>query len=247
MGPLFLMSPSYWGYVRLNTVDLRPEVGSIKEEPSKGKIQAFHDKTDKRKKFQEELKKELEIQRLAQIDQKVRAHEMAHMAVGGQYAGGASYSYVVGPDGRMYAVAGEVPIDLSDEPTPEATVAKMQQVIAAALAPADPSPQDYKVAAIASQKLMRAFQELARKRLEELNGHKGENHTTSEKSLGALEKNETPQREDKNQASNLGREKPQEDSKGDFIKLNLPKALRSYYENSKEGRNCLLCFVKGET
>jgi len=104
----------------------------------------------------------------AELAQKVRAHEMAHMSVGGPYAGGASYSYVQGPDGRLYAVAGEVPIDLSDAPTPEETVIKMQTVIAAALAPADPSPQDLKVAAIASQKLMRALMELAKKQQERI-------------------------------------------------------------------------------
>ena len=108
------------------------------------------------------------IAKLQMIDQKVRAHEMAHLAVGGPYAGGVSYSYVQGPDGRLYAVAGEVPIDLSDAPTPEETVVKMRTVIAAALAPADPSPQDLKVAAIASQKLMKALMELAKKHQEEL-------------------------------------------------------------------------------
>jgi len=124
------------------------------------------------------------IAKLQMIDQKVRAHEMAHMAVGGSYAGGASYSYVQGPDGRLYAVAGEVPIDISDAPTPEETVVKMQTVIAAALAPADPSPQDLKVAAIASQKLMRALMELSKKQQEKiLNGkqhhQKGQEDRTS--------------------------------------------------------------------
>ena len=93
----------------------------------------------------EEEKKREEIERIVRrlraIDRKVRAHELAHMSVGGQYAGAPHYTYVRGPDGQLYAVAGEVPIDVSPEKDPEATVKKMQQVIAAALAPADPSPR----------------------------------------------------------------------------------------------------------
>jgi hypothetical protein len=121
------------------------------------------------KDFEKKIK-EMEIRRLIaelqSIDAKVKAHEMAHASVGGQYAGSPSYSYVKGPDGRLYAVAGEVPIDVSPEDTPEKTIAKMQQVIAAALAPADPSPQDYKVAALASQQLNQAYAELAKEKAE---------------------------------------------------------------------------------
>jgi hypothetical protein len=159
------------------------------------------------------------IAKLQMIDQKVRAHEMAHMAVGGPYAGGATYSYVQGPDGRLYAVAGEVPIDLSDAPTPEETVIKMQTVIAAALAPADPSPQDLKVAAIASQKLMRALMELAKKHQEQiLKGHHPQggpkenanpvteqsSQTKEVKTPTAGTKNETPNVENNSIASQEG-------------------------------------------
>ena len=113
---------------------------------------------------------EREIQKLRRIDQRVRAHELAHLAVGGPYAGTPHYTYVRGPDGKLYAVAGEVPIDVSEERDPERTVKKMERVIAAALAPADPSPQDYKVAAIASQKLAKALMELAKRKAYELYG-----------------------------------------------------------------------------
>ena len=69
---------------------------------------------------------------------------------GGQYAGSASYSYTVGPDGQHYATSGEVPIDVAPvKGDPEATLAKLDVVIAAALAPAKPSAQDRKVAAAA--------------------------------------------------------------------------------------------------
>lgn len=98
-----------------------------------------------------------QVAKLKQIDAKVRAHERAHAAVGGQYAGAPSYSYTRGPDGQMYAVAGEVSIDLSAEDDPQATLQKAAQVAAAALAPADPSGQDRAVAAAAAQLRLQAL------------------------------------------------------------------------------------------
>lgn len=98
-----------------------------------------------------------QLEQLKQTDRAVRQHEMAHQTVGGAYAGGASYDYEVGPDGKRYAVAGEVSIDYGPVPNdPKATIEKMQTVIAAALAPADPSPKDYQVAAQARQYLLEA-------------------------------------------------------------------------------------------
>ncbi|MEA2119776.1 putative metalloprotease CJM1_0395 family protein [Halovibrio sp. HP20-50] len=97
------------------------------------------------------------LDQLKQTDREVRQHEMAHQTVGGAYTGGASYEYEVGPDGKRYAVAGEVPIDYGPVPNdPQATIEKMQTVIAAAMAPADPSPTDYQVAAQARQYLLEA-------------------------------------------------------------------------------------------
>ncbi|MBF0518397.1 MAG: hypothetical protein HQK92_01590 [Nitrospirae bacterium] len=105
-----------------------------------------------------------EIQKLKQRDQDVRAHELAHQSVGGRYAGAPHYEYQTGPDGKKYAVGGEVSIDTSDEKDPEATVQKMRQVQASALAPADPSAQDMKVAAEASQKEATAQQEVTQEK-----------------------------------------------------------------------------------
>jgi len=121
----------------------------------------------------EDPKVQMEIQKLREIDRKVKAHEMAHLSVGGPYAGMPTYSYVKGPDGKLYAVAGEVPIDVSEERDPEETAKKMERVIAAALAPADPSPQDLKVAAVASMKLAKARQEILKKKLQETYGFVG--------------------------------------------------------------------------
>jgi hypothetical protein len=81
-----------------------------------------------------------QIDDLKQRDQEVKAHERAHMAAGaGLVSGGASYEYQRGPDGKMYAVGGEVQIDVSAENDPDATIRKMQQVRRAAMAPAQPS------------------------------------------------------------------------------------------------------------
>lgn len=92
-------------------------------------------------------------------DAEVRAHERAHQAAGGQYAGAASYEMTRGPDGRQYAIGGEVPIDVSPGRTPDETIAKMQQVKAAALAPAEPSGQDRRVAAMADAQRLQAMAE----------------------------------------------------------------------------------------
>jgi hypothetical protein len=107
------------------------------------------------------------IAKLQARDTEVRAHEAAHMAAGGGIAGGASYDYQIGPDGKAYAVGSEVPIDISPESDPKATEAKMQKVRAAALAPASPSPQDIKVAATASMIEMKAKIEDLKEKSEE--------------------------------------------------------------------------------
>ena len=103
-----------------------------------------------------------EIQQLSARDMEVRNHELAHAAVGGSYAGAPSYEYQTGPDGKKYAVGGEVSIDVSKGATPQETIEKMQTVKAAALAPAEPSSQDRKVAAEASQNIAEARVELVR-------------------------------------------------------------------------------------
>ena len=102
-----------------------------------------------------------QVKELANRDREVRAHEQAHQAVGGRYSGGASYEYQQGPDGQRYAVGGEVSIDISAERDPQATIAKMQQVKAAAMAPAEPSGQDRSVAAAATATEAQARAELA--------------------------------------------------------------------------------------
>ena len=109
-----------------------------------------------------------EVRELKQRDREVRNHEQAHLAAAGPYAnGGAQFEYTRGPDGRQYATGGEVSIDVSPARTPETTIRKMRIVRRAALAPAEPSPQDRRVAAQASQNENRARVELAQQRRDE--------------------------------------------------------------------------------
>ncbi len=114
----------------------------------------------------------------------MRNHERAHAAVGGQYAGAPVYQYERGPDGVSYAVSGEVSISTGAvSGDPQATISKAQQIKRAALAPADPSPQDRRVAANATQMEFEARQELAEIQIEKLNEEKEsgvEERTTAE-------------------------------------------------------------------
>ncbi len=111
---------------------------------------------------------QVQIQQLATRDREVRAHERAHASVGGQYAGAPSYSYTRGPDGVSYATSGEVSISTGKiSGDPEATIVKARQVRRAAAAPADPSSQDRKVMAQASQMEIQAQVELRQLQSEE--------------------------------------------------------------------------------
>lgn len=111
------------------------------------------------------------VQDLQQRDQEVRRHEQAHAAAGGQYAGSPTYEYTTGPDGRRYATGGQVSIDTSPiDGDPQATIDKMDQVIRAALAPAEPSGQDRAVASAAQSAKAQAQAELTAERAAELSG-----------------------------------------------------------------------------
>lgn len=104
---------------------------------------------------------EAQVRALQQRDAEVRRHEQAHAAAGGQFAGSPSYEYERGPDGRLYAIGGEVSIDTTPiSGDPQATIAKAQQVRRAALAPSNPSPQDQRVAAQAQQQIAQARADL---------------------------------------------------------------------------------------
>lgn len=107
------------------------------------------------------------VAELKAVDQKVKAHEQAHQASGGQFAGGISYEFQKGPDGQKYAISGEVPIQMPKSDNPKDTIQAMEQVRRAALAPANPSSQDMQVASKASQAILRAQSELQNKENEQ--------------------------------------------------------------------------------
>ena len=105
------------------------------------------------------------VTELQAADTNVRAHEAAHMAAGGGLTSPASYTYERGPDNKMYAVAGEVGISTSEGNTPQESLNKAQTIRRAALAPADPSPQDLKVAAQAASMEMSARAQIMQEKM----------------------------------------------------------------------------------
>ena len=107
------------------------------------------------------------VKDLSSRDAEVRAHEAAHQSVGGGMTGAASYTYQQGPDGKMYAIGGEVSISMKSGSTPQETIANARQVAAAAMAAGEPSSQDFAVASSARVMEMKAQQQLTREKQEE--------------------------------------------------------------------------------
>lgn len=108
------------------------ETAEAKTEPSSTKAASRPTRPDGVPMSEEEM---LERNDLKLRDREMRTHEQQHAAVGGQHAGSPSYEYETGPDGKQYAVEGSVQVDMSPVPgDPAATIQKMQQIKAAALA-----------------------------------------------------------------------------------------------------------------
>jgi len=89
---------------------------------------------------------------LERIDKDVHEHEMQHYLMAQPYARSPEYFYVVGPDGRRFAVSGLTAFDA----TPiagdnDATIRKLDALVRAALAPREPSEEDRRVAATLEQ------------------------------------------------------------------------------------------------
>ena len=113
---------------------------------------------------EEQLK---QVRDLKKIDREVRAHERSHQNAAPELTGPASFQTVRGPDGKLYAVGGEVSIDTGEAATPEATIQKLKRVIKAALAPLEPSSQDRKVAAQARGEISEARGEIRQEKAQE--------------------------------------------------------------------------------
>ena len=101
------------------------------------------------------------VNELKARDREVRSHEQAHRTAGGSFVGPPRFRFVRGPDGQFYAAGGEVSINATPVAgNPKATIAKMQVIKRAALAPQQPSGQDQRVASEAEAKIIQAKQEL---------------------------------------------------------------------------------------
>ncbi len=132
---------------------------------------------------------EAQVAQLKSTDREVRAHEQAHIAAGGALVkGAASFTYQVGPDNQRYAIGGEVSIDTSAGKTPRETIQRAQRIQAAALAPANPSSQDYSVAAAARQMMVEATMQLSAEQREKMQTSAKEGGKTGDKTGEAAAK-----------------------------------------------------------
>lgn len=109
-----------------------------------------------------------EVKNLQLTEKEVIAHEQAHKSVGRDLVGPASYTYTDSPDNRRYIDGGEVPINSKEGSTLEETLNILERVKVAALAPADPSPQDLRVATSATAQIQQKRGEITQERYEEL-------------------------------------------------------------------------------
>jgi len=108
-----------------------------------------------------------QVAELKSRDAEVKTHEQAHIsAAAGIGASAPTYTYKTGPDGKKYAVGGEVNIRISQGDDPEVNIEKAKIMKAAALAPAQPSGQDLSVAREAEEIITKSSQDLSQKKAE---------------------------------------------------------------------------------
>jgi hypothetical protein len=113
---------------------------------------------------------EAQVSKLAQRDQEVKTHEQAHVAASGGLAGSPSYTYQTGPDGKKYAVGGEVSISRGGSSNTDQALSDAQSVKRGALAPAQPSSQDRAVAAKAEADIRRLQAKKSQENQEKMEG-----------------------------------------------------------------------------
>lgn len=189
-----------------NTQEARRSKKDGKDEPGEEE-----EKDEKSGSGEEDLSEEeqQEVQELQDRDREVRTHEQAHISAGGSLvAGGPSYEMTTGPDGKSYATGGEVQIDTSKGSTPEETISRAQRIRSAALAPAQPSAQDQKVAAKASQMETEARQEKAQQSSGDESDGSGKEDGGKGASTGAV--NENAQQQKAEQSGEPGASSAQE-------------------------------------
>ena len=137
-----------------------------------------------------------QVQELQRRDREVKAHEQAHIAASAGLAGAPSYEYQTGPDGKRYAVGGEVSLRSGGSSDPETALREAETIKRAATAPAEPSSTDRAVAAQASADINRLKAEKsAQNREENQSGDEGESSSPEDQERNSQVYNgETPGR-----------------------------------------------------
>lgn len=119
-----------------------------------------------------------QVEKLKERDKEVKTHEQAHLsAAGGLNASAPTFTYQTGPDGKQYAIGGEVSISFTPTGDPQKDLQAAEAMKSAALAPADPSSQDRSVAQAADKMIVQAQQEI----LQEKQGNSDSSVTTKSK------------------------------------------------------------------
>ena len=178
-------------FVKLNEEELLIyEEDPLRKKSTEGKEKFLKDNERNRENLSK-LKDDLSddekrlVNDLQSRDAEVRTHESAHQAAVAGMTGAATFTYQQGPDGKMYAIGGEVSISSSKGSTPQETISKAKQIIATAMAPSDPSGQDFLVASSAMMMLMKAEQQLAKASQEEMNGKEAYGSLTAKNDTAA--------------------------------------------------------------
>lgn len=175
-----------------------------------------------------------QVEALSRRDEEVRNHEAAHAAAGGALTGAPTYSFTRGPDGRLYAIGGEVRIDTSAiAGDPEATIDKARTIIQAATAPASPSTQDLRAASAAQAMLVEAQAELNRERAEDRADKLAEDDTaeiSNESQVAAEDERKTEQAQDDEDSS----ERERLNSEAEASAARTREALREYAQQLED-------------
>lgn len=168
------------------------------------------------------------VNELQAADTNVRAHEAAHMAAGGGLTSPASYTYERGPDNKMYAVAGEVGISTGEGNTPQESLNKAQTIRRAALAPADPSPQDLKVAAQAASMEMSARAQIMQEKMAQNSQNENSNNSNETSGDGSVG-NSTGNSNTNSTENSAGNSNTNSAGNSRIPSINQPSSTGGYY------------------
>jgi hypothetical protein len=147
--------------------------GSLEAETVKSRLSGDKARSEPAKPVGElDAEERAELRRLQARDARIRAKEMARLGAAGSLAlSGARFRFEVGPDGRQYAVDGEVRVDTAYEGDPERNLEKARQLQVTALAGPNLMSTDPALSALARRLALMAYADLARREnLEELHG-----------------------------------------------------------------------------